>query len=148
MGSITTTAGAGAALLLAGVLCIKFGHLPRGRNWLMLLAGACLTGAAGLLGTALGWVARAVDTTSNVVGGMLIGGTLAALVAIAYVWALIAHMHPKKGSPTKATPWLALLAFPALGLIVGGIFATMPGTIQQAVTQAMASIVDGFRQMS
>jgi hypothetical protein len=140
MNDITTAAGAGLFLLVAGVLCIKFGNLPRAKNWMMLLAGACLAGAAGLIGTAFGWVTAGVQAASNIAGGVLIGGSLALIVAFVYGWIIVAHMHPKKGKPAKSTPWLALGFFPVMGALVGSIFLTVPDALREFIAQAGSNI--------
>lgn len=120
MGALLTGAGVAACALVLAILLRKNSAWPKVVPWLMLTAGFGLAGLAGALLTRLvGMILGVVGAGTNALFGAAVPG----IVALGIGVALFIHMRPK-ASPSKATPWLALI-FPAVLVAMGGPFANL-----------------------
>ncbi|GAA5038606.1 hypothetical protein [Actinopolymorpha pittospori] len=132
-----SAAAVGAFLFTAGAICLRRNKLPRARNWLMLLAG---TGLSGILGAIIGWLTTTLGTVGGTATQIIFGVGLPAVIGFAVAWILAIDLHPKKGRPSRVTPWLALIAFPLLIATFGGVMATLPDRVNDAVVSAGSAL--------
>lgn len=130
----------GWGLLLIAGLCMKFGRLPKARNWLFLISGFLL------LYSFAGWLGGLV------VKGLNLGAPILArikgfhpeyvlpLLAIFVIFLAIHSLHPKKGKPaTWHGPVFFLLA--AVLVAAGGAFSQLAGSGQGLVTDLTTTVL-------
>ncbi|MFD2081565.1 hypothetical protein SAMN05421678_106265 [Actinopolymorpha cephalotaxi] len=132
-----SAAAVGAFLFTAGVISIRKNKLPRARNWLMLLAG---TGMSGILGAVIGWLTGTLGKVGGTATQIVFGVGVPAVIGFAVAWILAIDLHPKKGKPSRVTPWLALLAFPLLVVTFGGVMGSLPDRVNEAVASAGSAL--------
>ena len=125
----------GAVLFVIALVCIKRKSLPRGRAWMMLIAGACLSG---MLGGAIGWLAGTVGAIGSGLTQIAFGVGVPAVLTFAVGAFLYFDMVKKGASPKKWTPWAALTFFPLVATTVGGVAATLPDRVNGLVAQGGA----------
>lgn len=143
-----SAAAVGAFLFTTAVICLRKNKLPRATSWLMLLAGA---GLSGLLGGVVGWVTGTIGRIGGAATNLAFGVGVSAVLGFAVVCILAIDMHPKKGRPTRLTPWLALLAVPLVVATFGGAMAQLPDAINNgvvaagnALSRAIADLIQGL----
>jgi len=145
MGALS--AGAISAIVLViGYALKRKSFCPRVVPWLWLIGGF---GVAGLLGDLLVGAGRALSGASSAASVLFFGVAVPALIAIYLGVTLAIDMRPK-GSPTKATPWMALL-FPAMLAAAGGAFTQLHGAADlyaggaaDALSSFFETAVSGF----
>ncbi|MET9019234.1 hypothetical protein ABZV93_04565 [Actinopolymorpha sp. NPDC004070] len=144
MGTLSAAA-LGAILFGVACVCLKKNKLNRGTSWLMLAAGACLSG---MLGAIIGWITTTAGTVGGTVTGIVFGAAVPAVLTFVAGTLLWIEMHPKTGRATRGTPWMALLFVPLVVATVGGVMAALPARINElvlaagnAVSQALGDVV-------
>ena len=106
-----------AIALVLGLIAWKKSKWQRAVPWLFLVGGLGIAGVAGAV------IDRIAEVLTRVVGattGAIFGAAAPIVLVIALGVILFFGMHPKKGTPTKWTPWLALI-FPAVLAAVPGL---------------------------
>jgi hypothetical protein len=128
-----SAAAIGAVMFTIAAICIRKGKMLRGTSWLMLLAGACLSG---MLGGIIGWLTGLLSRVFGTATEVLFGAAVPGLIAIAIGAVLAIDMHPKKGRTGRLTPWLALSFVPLLVATFGGVMEQLPDAVNSGVTEA------------
>lgn len=142
MGALATSAGIAAACLVIAFLLRKNSAYPKIVPWLMLTAGLGLSGIGGvLLAKIVGILTSLTGSATQAMFGVAVPGVLALAIGLA----LVLHMKPK-ASPSKATPWLALI-FPSVLASIGGAFAGIGeqfGAVVMTVAQTTTQLIAGL----
>ena len=99
-----------AIAALAGLIAMKKKEWQQAVPWLFLVAGL---GIAGVFGAVVDRIAAVLTNVVGSTAGAVFGASAPLVVAGALGLLLWFGMRPKKGKPTKLTPWLALI-FPAV----------------------------------
>jgi hypothetical protein len=137
-----SAAGVGAIALVVSLILMKMKASKSLVPWLMLIAGF---GVIGLVGRVIDRVAQGATRGTISASEGLLGIGVPALLAIGMSIVLYLQMTPKGPSPTRVTPWLALV-FPSVLYAAGGLFANVAAfgetTFGDLGTAALATLAD------
>ena len=136
---ITFTAACVLAFV-AGLIAMWKKAWVRAVPWLFLVSGMGLAGI-GVVGRAIRQAANTLVNGTSSLTSVVFGTSVTVLTAFVLTLILYFGMHPKKGKPTKLTPWIAFI-YPSVLVGTGGVFGELFGLGHDFVTNAFYVVSD------